>query len=42
MTVYIKSVQKRVAIPNLITTYGQKIKENSTYKTWVINKKNNN
>ncbi|WP_346350392.1 hypothetical protein [Spiroplasma endosymbiont of Calodromius spilotus] len=30
---------KQEKIKNLITTYGQKIKENSTYKTWVINKK---
>ncbi|WP_342277876.1 hypothetical protein [Spiroplasma endosymbiont of Nephrotoma flavescens] len=30
---------KQEKIRNLITTYGQKIKENSTYKTWVINKK---
>ncbi|WP_346350283.1 hypothetical protein [Spiroplasma endosymbiont of Calodromius spilotus] len=30
---------KQEKIRNLITTHGQKIKENSTYKTWVINKK---
>ncbi|WP_342263607.1 hypothetical protein [Spiroplasma endosymbiont of Clivina fossor] len=30
---------KQEKIKNLIKTYGQKIKENSTYKTWVINKK---